>query len=229
MPAPTYSILSNAAAAASATSASFTGTAGRLLVARLHAMTDVITARTGSQLSAAGWTAITGTDSALSPGWGYASCLFWKLASGSSESMTGALAGGGTVQYWKHTIIEIAGNDTGTPFRQAAKDSIDQAETTTNFSFALPVLSDSLVLAFYDIASNGGTQTISPGGSGGGTEIAEDGITDWVFFEIQSRVANTGQLMDATISTGMAGGVDCAIEIAAGVAVIPTNVAWLRA
>lgn len=160
---------------------SFACGAGKLLLARVHAQSSAFTSQTGTTLSASGWTPLTGSDSDSSPGWGYASRLFYKIASGSTESLS-ASATFGAAEYWKITVLELDGYDTGTPFRQVAKDTVGQFETTsTSFTFSSAPLSSSLVLAFIDVASNGGTQTLDPGPSGGFTEDYEGGVTDWLF------------------------------------------------
>jgi hypothetical protein len=199
------------------TTGSFSCTSGRLLLAYVQAITDQIAAQVGTVFAASGWTPVTGSDNSASPGWGYASRLFYKTAASSSESLTAVptWSGTGVTQYAKVTVLELNGQDGTTPFRQVAKDTVDQAETTsTNFTFASAPLSDSLVLAFMTLSSNGGTQTLGPGPSGGFTEDHESGVADWIFTQWQHRTGSTSTTVDWATSAGLAGAVDVAIEIA---------------
>jgi hypothetical protein len=211
----TYNVSGNA-------TGSFAVTSGKRLIAYVEVMCNNIDAQLGSNLSASGWTLVTdGTRDAASgssPGWGYASALLYKTAGSSSESLTAAMSftAANTAAYWKVDVWEIDGEHASTPFRTVGKDTVDQAESTsTSFTLAQAPLSDSITLACITLASNGGTQTLGAGGSGGFTEIAETGVTDWVFGQCQSRTGSTSTTVDWTTSAGLAGGVDVAVEIAA--------------
>lgn len=199
---------------------SFSCTSGRTLLAYAQAMSTVFDAQIGTALSATGWTAITGSDSSASPGWGYASRAFTKTCAGTTDSFSGSATwNAGATEHAKVTVLELQGQDATTPFRTVSKDVVDQAETvSTGLTLSQAPLNTSLTLGFITISSNGGTQTLGAGPSGGFTERHESGVADWTFFQWQDRSASTSTTVDWATSTGLAGGVTLAIEIAASTA-----------
>jgi hypothetical protein len=201
-------------------SSSFTPANSSILVARISAVTENGDSFAGGDLSISGggltWTAQ--VASTTSPNWTYGDRVWTApVTTGASMTITASNVNARNINSYIIEVDEFTGAAASYVGATALGSDAD-GDGTGSLTLSGAPASDSVVLAYTSSLNNGGAAvTITPGTSW--TEIAENGVTDYITFESEWITGITGTSLTAwsdLAATGAAlGATMVAIEIKA--------------